>query len=176
MHNSIWLNQGSINFIKLVQSLVNLKKKFKTILGVFAEPDVSHLSGVLKEDGYHYDKPIIPFPPVIVTKQQIAETTPKLITSTKAQIITTQPPTYLPPVEECPLNSADPKCCAKGSKNPACNPTTTTRRTTWIFNENKINFLSKISNLLFAERLLHDRQPRQSVQRQLLGESSELLT
>ena len=77
-----------------------------------------------EEDGYAYTTPKVPFvettpkktpPPVVNTKKPAAITKPHA---------TTQPPTYLPPVEECGPDSLDLKCCGKGSKNPACNPTT----------------------------------------------------
>ena len=68
-------------------------------------------------------------PPVSVTKKEVAVTPPATPRATTPKA-TTKVPEYLPPVDECAPNSAEPKCCAQGSKNPACNPVTTRATTT----------------------------------------------
>ena len=81
--------------------------------------------------GYDYQPPTKEFTlPTRATQKPTVKVTQAPTTRAPA---TTQPPTYLPPVDECGPDSLDLKCCGKGSKNPACNPTTpkpTTPKTT----------------------------------------------
>ena len=90
------------------------------------------ISGPEEVTGYDYPAPTKPF--TLPAKTTKAPSPPPTIRVTQAPTTrapaTTQPPTYLPPVDECGPDSLDLKCCGKGSKNPACNPTTTPRPTT----------------------------------------------
>lgn len=79
---------------------------------------VSRITTIKETTGYDYPKPTKTF--TLPTKSQpIVTTRPVITTKTTEKIITTQAPTYLPPVGvlSCPPGSKDPRCAAAAARS-----------------------------------------------------------